>query len=201
MEKKFKDTQIPELFTEQVTMQGYTIGITTSVRIATVLFDAASRYLAKVKNITTPQALVFKGIDNTFLAAAKIEYIKNDDDDDVSGGYWDYTWTVNEDDVKDANCVDFNTNMQVMTFFERSAINLFSMTFNDTPTAILLFTFMLDMIINDVKENTKDDEPYTLVLDGSFEAHGEVEDGKINISIIPSGDMKLIVKEDAAIQS
>ena len=56
------------------------------------------------------------------------------------------------------------------------------------------------MIINWVKDNTSQTDPAALVLENCFKAIGKVENGKVVMSIIPDGAMKVLIKDDSAIQ-
>ena len=60
---------------------------------------------------------------------------------------------------------------------------------------------MVEFIIKWLKENVTAEEPVTLIQDGVFRADAAVdENGEINIGIIPDGQMKVLIKDDSAIQ-
>ena len=97
MEKKFKETSISEDFSRALAQQCFLLGPSHTPRIATVLFHGVSTCLGAMKNTTIPKAIVFRSLDSSFLAGAKVEYIANSDDpSNPSAGRWDYTWTFDE---------------------------------------------------------------------------------------------------------
>ena len=201
MEKKFKETQIPEDFSRTIAQQSILLSPNYVERIANVLFTATSKCLGDVKDTTVPKAIVYRGIDNSFLAAAIVEYIKNDDDPtDMSAGQWSYVWTLSEDDIANCQAIDVRSNSLVVPYFYAALADKYHCSFNDRDSCLKMMTLMVEMIIHWIMENTKDGEETVLSLDGVFVAKGAVEDGKVAISIIPDGDMKVLIKNDADIQ-
>lgn len=201
MEKKFKETNILEDFSRALAQQSFLIGPTHTPRIATVLFHGVSRCLGAMKNTTIPKAIVFRSMDHSFLAGAKVEYVANaDDPSNPSSGRWDYTWTFYEDDLKGCDCVDVSSNNIVSTYFVSSGSELYNMRFAGQDLCIMMMTLMIEMIINWLRENASESEPAILTLDGVFKATATVENGKTIMGIVPDGEMKILIKDDSAIQ-
>lgn len=201
MEKKFKETQIPEDFARSIAQQSILLSPNYVERIANVLFTATSKCLGDVKDTTVPKAIVYRGIDNSFLAAAIVEYIKNEDDPtDMSAGQWSYVWTLSEDDIANCQAIDVRSNSLVVPYYYAALADKYHCSFNDRDSCLKMMTLMVEMIIHWVMENTKDGDETVLTLDGVFVAKGAVENGKIVVSIIPDGDMKVLIKNDAEIQ-
>ena len=201
MEKNFKESHIPEDYSKALENHALLCGPSNVHRVAKVIFHGISSCLGSMKNVSIPKAIVVRSIDHSFLAGAKVEYIPNKDDkNNPAAGRWDYIWTTFEDDLKGADCIDIAVNSIVASFLQSSGADLFSMKFNDSATAIYMATLMIEMIIEWVKENTTEVEPASLVLDGVFKATGAIEDGKVVVGIVPAGEMKVLIKDDNAIQ-
>ena len=202
MEKKFKETSISEDYSKCLSAQHYLIGPSHVWRIPTILFHGASMYLAAVKNTATPKALVFRAVDGRFLAAAKVCYIPNNDDPtNPAAGQWSYTWTTDEDNIKDCDCCDVSNNAMIVQFFTTAGINLYNLKFAGPDVCITMMVEMVEFIIKWLKENVTAEEPVTLIQDGVFRSDAAVdENGEINIGIIPDGQMKVLIKDDSAIQ-
>ena len=201
MEKKFKETNILEDYYKTLAQQCFLIGPSHTPRIATVLFHGVSSCLGSMKNPTIPKAVVFRSLDHSFLAGAKVEYIANaDDPSNPAAGRWDYTWTFYEDDLKGCDCIEVANNSLVSTYFISSAITLYNMRFAGQDLCVLMMTMMVEMIINWLKENATESEPAILTLDGAFKATATVENGKVVMGIVPDGEMKVLIKDDSAIQ-
>ena len=201
MEKKFKDTQIPEDFSKFIAQQSILLSPNYVHRIADVLFTATSKCLGDVKDTTVPKAIVYRGIDNSFLVAAIVEYLKNEDDPtDMSAGQWSYVWTLTESDIENCQAIDVRSNSLVVPYFYAALADKYHCSFNDRDSCLRMMTLMVEMIIHWIKENTKDGEETVLSLEGVFVAKGAVEDGQVVVSIIPDGDMKVLIKNDEQLQ-
>lgn len=201
MEKKFKETSIPEDFSHALAMQSFLIGPANVYRVATVLFHGVSTCLGSIKSVTIPKAIVFRSIDNAFLAGAKVEFIPNKDDkNNPAAGRWDYVWTCYEEDLKGADIIDVTKNNLVGPFFAASGANLYNMKFAGPDTCIFMMTLMIEMIIAWLKENATEAESAALVLDGVFKGISSVDDGKVVLGIVPDGEMKVLIKDDDKIQ-
>lgn len=201
MEKKFKETNIADDYSKGLAQQNFLLGPSNVYRIATVLFHGVSTCLGSIKNMTVPKAVVFRSLDHSFLAGAKVEYIKNDDDpSNPAAGRWDYVWTFYEDDLKGADCIEVANNSLITTYFTSSGISLYNMKFNASDLCVLMMTQMIEMIIGWLKDNATEAEPVTLVLEGVFKATAEVSNGKTVMGMVPDGEMKVLVKDDSVIQ-
>jgi len=201
MEKKFKETPILEDYSKALAEKCFLLGPSNVPRIATVLFHGTSTALGSIKNLSVPKAIVFRTIDHSFLAAAKVEYIGNaDDPTNPSSGRWDYTWTWYEEDIKGADVIEVGTNSLVTTYFTSSGINLYNMKFSAQDLCVLMMTLMLEMIKAYLENNVNEAEPITLSLDGVFKATAEKVNGKVEMGLIPDGAMKILIKDDIAIQ-
>lgn len=201
MVKKFKETSIPEDFSKNLYNQSFLLGPSNTYRIATVLFHGTSAALGSMKNVSVPKAIVFKNLNGSFICAAKVEYITNEDDPtNPSAGRWDYTWTFYEDDIKGADSIEVGSNSMLSNFYTTSGINLYNMKFSGNDMCLLMMVSMAEIIKNWLAENVTDAEEATLVLDGVFKATAAMEDGKVVMGIIPDGEMKVLIKDDSAIQ-
>ena len=198
MEQKFKETNILEDYSRMLNKQCITLGPSVTPFIATTLFDGVSRCLGAIKNKEVPQAIVFKTVEGSFIAAAKIEYVEGSD---PTSSRWDYTWTFYEDDVKGANIVDASTNNMILHYFEQSALTLYKMKFAGPDVCIILMNLMLEMIKKWLTENTKAGEDSVLTLEGVFKAVATINGDEIELGLIPDGDMKVLVKDDTALQN
>ena len=207
MEMDFNSTKISEDYSKALASEGLLFGKQHGFKPATVLFAGTSVALKKMANgdKTIPRAIRFNRMNGDMVAAAKLEYIKNDDDpDSPASGQWNYTWTTNPDDIADANVMTFGTaedrSSDLLLCYVYESQKRFGMEFKDEITLVFMMNLMIEMLVDFVKQNTKDGDPCTLTLTDVFRITGAVEDGEIVIAIVPDGAMKVLVKNDAAIQ-
>ena len=102
--------------------------------------------------------------------------------------------------MKGVDTVDFSGNSAILIYFTGAAQQLYNMKFMGIDVCVASIVTILEMIINWVKDNTSQTDPAVLVLENCFKAIGKVENGKLEIGIIPDGAMKVLIKDDAAIQ-
>lgn len=202
MEKKFKESTIPEDFSRTLSQQAMLCGPANTYMVATTIFHGVSSCLGAIKNKTVSKAIVFKAIDGSFIAAAKVEFIPNTEDPtNPAAGRWDYTWTFNEEDIKGADVIDVANNSLIITYFTTSGANLYNMKFAGADICVTMCVLILEMIKKWLIDNvTPNDPESTLSLEGVFTATGSIVDGKVELGLIPAGEMKVLVKGDDTIQ-
>ena len=205
MEKKFNETSIPEDISREAANQNLIVGATHVDKIATIFITAVSDCLREIKNIDKPQAVVVRGLDNRFICAGIIQYIKNEDEpstDNLASGNWSYSWTFDEDDLKElnANEIDFRSSL-FTKLITGTASKLYGMAFDSDSSATTLSSKIMDAISHWLDDNAKEGEETTLILDNVFKAVSTVDtDGKVEKSFVPEGEIKVLVKGDEMIQ-
>ena len=198
MNKNFKETNIPEDFTRALAKQSFMIGPSNVWKIVSAIFHGASSAIGAIKNTETPKAIIFRSMDNSFLAAAKIQFVKNGED--LSNGRWDYTWSFYEEDIKGFDTIEANTNTMISTYYAASAQKLYNMRFASPDLSVAMATLSIEMIKGWLRDNAST-ELTELSLDGIFKASSIVnEKGEVELGLVPSGEMKVLVKDDAQIQ-
>lgn len=201
MEKKFKETSIPEDFSKALAKQSVLIGPDNAFRIANVLFKGVSTYLSAVKNYQVPKGIIIRSVGGDFLVGAKVEYFANEaDPTNYSAGRWDYTWTCYESDMEGVDATNFESNNSILVYFTQAAQQLYNFKYASIDICVSSLIIIIEMILNWIRDNTSQTSPATLTLENCFKAVGKVEDGKVVIAIIPDGAMKVLIKDDSAIQ-
>lgn len=200
MVKKFKETSIPELYSKALADQLLILQPQHADKIYTVLFDAVTEALAKFKDVNVKKGIVFRTLDGTFIAGATISYINDGDMADSSTGQWNYSWTMDEKDFEDIpDAIDVRSNTLMSQMFGQTAFRLYTFKFCDNDVIAAMMNLCVETIINWLRDNVKDGEPVTLELEGVFAATAEVVDGEIEMSIVPDGKVKQLIKDDLAI--
>lgn len=201
MEKKFKESPIPEDFSKAISKQSMLISPQHTFKIANILFTGVSNYLATVKNYQVPKGIIIKSNSNEFLVGAIVEYFPNEaDPTNPSAGRWDYSWTCYEDDMKGVDAITLSENSAVLVYFTSAAQQLYNVKFAGLDVCVSCMITIIEMILGWIKDNTSQTDPATLVLENCFKATGVVENGKLVMSIVPDGAMKVLIKDDSAIQ-
>lgn len=201
MIKKITDTELFERIANALEYKAILLEPEHLGKVIKVLFYGGTKLLGSVKSVDTPKALTFRKADGTFICGAKVSFKKNPDNpDDISSGSWSYIWTFDEDDIRDATEIIVDTKMTVMEFFKAAGRTLFHMNFPDDSVANSIFNTIFELLGRYLDDNASADEVFTLTMPGIMEASSEVKDGKIIKTIVPDGEIKILIKDDDAYQ-
>lgn len=203
MIKQFKETNIPESVSLALAKEAMVIEPPHVDKFATVAVHAISRALGAVKNPITPKAISVKSMTGDFIFGAKVEYNSNEDNpQDISAGRWDYSWTAYEEDLERCDIINLNDSSLLQNYLLSSSFELFGIKFNNgASSAVTTIVTVLEHIKKWLGDNVTPDEDAVLELEGSFKATASVsDDGEIEYGFVPAGEMKVLIKNDSAIQ-
>lgn len=193
-EFKFDETPIPENFTKSLLTKGLDFPTPHTFKIGAVILDATARCLGSIKSKEKPQAVVFRQMNNNFICAGVVEWVeRGEDDPDKLDGSWSFTWTFEESDLKNCNCVNASDSL-VVPFFEMVATKTFSFAFqnNSTMTTIITFLEMLITFMRDTSNSSGDD--VRIELPSFFVALCEKVDGEFKLGLEPNATVTALIK-------
>ena len=200
METNFKESSIPQSYSRALATTNLLLNAPSVHMVTKAIFMGISKYIGAKKDMTIPQAIGFKKANGEFLVAAKVEYIKNEDNpDDTSAGQWNYSWTTDQNDISDCNVEYIGETSGIIPYLVTAAQN-FGFYYRDSATASYMTNLLIEMIMDFVKENAKDGDEAVLTFNGIFKAVGTVENGEIVLALIPGENIKVLIKDDSAIQ-
>lgn len=196
-ELRLEETKIPDDISKEMASNQLGVASMHVGKIVKVMMTGASKLLGSVKELNTPKAIAFRRPDGRFLAGAKVEFHKNPAEPDApASGNWSYIWTFNEDDIAGAKVIDIGTNLEAWQFFESAATKLYRMTFDSEASGVMLINTLIEHISRWLDDNAKDGEVQRLTCPGSLIAECAVENGAVVKSIVPDGEMKVLIKGD-----
>lgn len=176
-----------------------------------LFFDAITNYIAKLKSTEQSVGLSIEDERGVFQFAAKLEYFKNETSDDLPGN-WGYSFTFNPDDLKDVGKMyttssnDFK-DLGALIAKTRYGIVLTvdSESADYVSTERELFTKIMGIVArvirNWVDENSVSSDPVAVEIPGKVIIEAMLENDQKVCSITPSGELKNIIKSDAAIET
>ena len=197
MIKKITDTELLEKISNELEYKAILIEPEHLSKVIKVLFYGGSKLLGSIKSVDTPKAISFRKPDGTFICGAKVSFKRNPDNpDDISSGSWSYIWTFDEEDISDATEIVVDTKMTVLEFFKSAGRTLFHMGFPDDGVASTIFNTIFEYLGRYLDNNATTDDVFTITMPGVMEASSEVKDGKIVKTIVPDGEIKILIKDD-----
>lgn len=197
--QKFTETAIPQNYsTGLYNEHAYDVVPAIAAKMGNVIFEGISTLLGKTKSKACPKAFIFRDFNKEFLAAAVVEYEANEDP--KQPGAWNYYWTWNEEDVpENADKTDANQ-AENASYFRGVSQGKYSFGFNNMDAIYTMTTYLMKVIKDWLNANANDKEEVGLELEGVFQARVVVENGEKIMSIEPDGEMKKLIKDDAALE-
>lgn len=158
---------------------------------------AFSKYLGLKKNREdNGTSLVLRDEKGNFIVAGVVKYHAPEKDDQA--GNWSYEFTFNEDDIKETHQY-IVTDAAFMEVLSKVAVN--------HQVVITEMEFALDLIIgfftalkNVLEQNVTPTEEFEIESEGFFVATSTIEGDEKVYSIVPSGEMKRLIKDDSTLE-
>ena len=193
------DTQMPEMYSTNLFQEKcLDLAPEYTDKIFDVLFTGTANLLNQTKTMDHPVAYVFSTVDSKFVAAAIVQYFENSDSENP--GNWSLVWTFSEEDIPENTLkIDIN-DAQSHTYLKSAAIEKYNMKYNDVDSLVTLNVDALYQLKKWLDENAKEDAEVAVELAGVFQARVAVENNEKVFAIEPAGEIKNLIKDDAAIE-
>ena len=176
-----------------------------------LLFESIASFLSKVKSTEHKVALVLEDYNQNFQFAAFVEYIPNPNED--MPGSWTLGFTFDPNEITDAAVTYRLSGNEFKDVASAIAIQNYGYVFltadgeesniseNSRSTIMKILGAAARAIKGWVDENSISPEPITTSIDGKgiLEAMVDENGNKIG-SFTPSGELKNIIKDDAAVE-
>lgn len=196
-QKKLMETTLPEIYQRIVDEEANQIvDASQTSKIADVAFTGVSNCLSNMKLKEKPIAFVFEELNGNFDAGAVVKFHDGGND---AGDNWSYVWTFNQEDIPEDAKVIKMADLPAHQYFNAVSGEKYRFSIKDF-CIVDLYTKFFKVLSAWLDENASKDEEVSIVLDGVFEARVVVDGEEIIKSIEPSGEMKTLIKNDAAIE-
>lgn len=165
-----------------------------------MIFGGITDFLNITKTKSRPIAVKICDLKGNMVAAAIVQYIAAEDDEEVAEGSWNYTWTFSEEDIPENTEAYQITSSQVIEVIARTGYDLARIVFKSPTFVSQMAVYLFSIIVDALDQNapTTEGETWTVEMDGYFEASVAIEDGKKVLALEPKGEMKVRIKDDAA---
>lgn len=167
-------------------------------KIFDCLVTGVATLMNNSKSMDKPVAYVIKKPEGAFVVGCVVQYFPNEDKNNP--GNWNMTWTFYEDDIpKDATIIDIN-NVQTHSYFIGVAGSKYGMTFKDEGSLVVTLVYAFEQLKKWLDENAKEGETVSIEVEGLFQARVAIENGEKVFAIEADGEIKNLIKDDAAIE-
>lgn len=196
---KINETTLPQNYSKALYEErGFDLAKEHTDKITDILFTGVADTLNELKSKEHPTAFVFQNVSGDFVAGAICQYFENEDPE--KPGNWSLVWTFDESDIP-ANAVVYSlNNEQTHSHFRGVAGDKHGIRFKYPEAIVTMLTYLLQQIYKWLDENAKEGEEVIVEQDGIFQARVAVENGEKVFAIEPAGEVKMLIKDDAAIE-
>lgn len=194
--KKLEDV-MPNEYNRILKLRGLELTDDVILDTMKVPVHAFSKYLGLKKNREdNGTSLILRNENGNFIIAGVVKYHAPEEEDQA--GNWSYEFTFNEEDVKE-------THQYIVT--DAAFMEVLQNVATSHNIAIKEMDFALDLIIaffeaikNLLDQNVTPTEEYEIESEGFFVATSAVEGDEKVFSIVPSGEMKRLIKDDSTLE-
>ena len=198
-------TSIPQVVSNGLYKEiGYEFAAEHIDKLLTTIVFGVTECISDIKNKETPVAFVINEPNDEFIIAAICQYFPNEDDASAPGN-WSYTWTFDKDDIPENAKICSLYDNEYSIYFRNIAASKFSMGFHKAEYCGDMGRYLMKMIKRWLTDNAgKADDNGELIdgteLAGVIQFRTAVENDEVVISAEPDGEVKQMIKDDAAIE-
>ena len=196
---KLFDTQMPQMYSKALFEEKCTdLAPEHTGKMLDVVFTGTANLLNQAKSKEKPTVFTFRKINGDLIAAAMVRFFENEDTNNP--GNWSLVWTFDDADIPEGALVIDLSDSQTHSDFRAVAGEKYGMRFEDTAAMTDCLTYALIHVKKWLDENAKEGTEVSLEFDGFFQARVAIENGEKVFAIEPDGEIKNLIKDDAAIE-
>lgn len=196
--QQLKDTKIPKIYqTGLYSEKSMDLSWEHTDKMLSTMVAGVTEYLSSIKSKDYPVAFAFRESNDEFIAAAVVEFHEGNKGE---VGNWSYSWTFYEDDIPSNARIENPYKAEIVQYFRNIAINKYSMIFDQPDYPGIMFSYLLSVIKKYLNDNASESEEWGVKLDGVIQFRVAVEDGEKVLSAEVDGEIKQLIKDDAAIE-
>lgn len=192
------ENALPVEYNRVLSLRGLELGADIIGDSLKLPVHAISKYLGLKKNRDDANgtSLVVRDEKGNFIVAGLVKYHQPEQEDQA--GNWSYEFTFDENKIKEARQYNI-TDSAFMEVLQNVAAN-HSLFIEDMQFAFDVVLSFFISLKNVLEQNVTPTEECEIDCDGFFVAVASVEDDEVVYSIIPSGEMKRLIKDDSSLE-
>lgn len=195
----FKESTLPTAIVEPLATIGFNINpAADSEALFVSTFTAIANFLSFAKTKEKKTALVVNDVKGNLILGGLVQFHENEDEPNNPGN-WSFEFSFDPEDFKDANSF-LSTDPRFQRIFSDTLYSLFSARIN-FPEQIQK---MIETTVSSLKDwlelNAKENDEIEIELEGTFVGTTAIENKEKVFSVVPSGELKTIIKSDSQIE-
>lgn len=196
---KLFETTLPQMYSKALFEEKcFDLAPEHTDKMFDTLFTGTSNLLKSIKSLEKPVAFLIKELNGKMVAAAICQYFKNDDASQP--GNFSLVWTFDESDIPENALITTIEDTKTHSFFIAVAGSKYGIRFKDASCIVNTLGYTMVQLKKWLDENAKEGTIVSVELDGIFQGRVEVQNGVKVFAVEPDGEIKNLIKDDAAIE-
>lgn len=196
---KLFETTLPQMYSKALFEEKcFDLAPEHTDKMFDTLFTGTSNLLKSIKSLEKPVAFLIKELNGKMVAAAICQYFKNDDTSQP--GNFSLVWTFDESDIPENALITTIEDTKTHSFFIAVAGSKYGIRFKDASCIVNTLGYTMVQLKKWLDENAKEGTIVSVELDGIFQGRVEVQNGVKVFAVEPDGEIKNLIKDDAAIE-
>ena len=196
---KLFETTLPQMYSKALFEEKcFDLAPEHTDKMFDTLFTGTSNLLKSIKSLEKPVAFLIKELNGKMVAAAICQYFKNDDASQP--GNFSLVWTFDESDIPENALITSIDDTKTHSFFIAVAGSKYGIRFKDASCIVNTLGYTMVQLKKWLDENAKEGTIVSVELDGIFQGRVEVQNGVKVFAVEPDGEIKNLIKDDAAIE-
>jgi len=192
------DTQIPTIYSTGIyNEKNFDVLPEHLPKITDIMITGTTEILSSIKKKEVPVAMIFAKANEEFVAAAIVQYFEGEDGE---AGNWNYSWTFNKEDVPENAKTVTPYDAALLSFYRSVGHTKYGMVIEMPSYAGDLFVYYMSTIKNFLSENASESDEWGVKVDGIVQFRVVVENKEKVLSCEVDGEIKQLIKDDAAIE-
>ena len=196
---KLFETTLPQMYSKALFEEKcFDLAPEHSDKMFDILFTGAANLLRSIKSLEKPVACVIRDLKGNLVAGSVCQYFKNEDESQP--GNFSLVWTFDEADIPENALVVSIDDTKTHSYFIAVAGSKYGIKFKDASCIVNTLSYTVGQLKKWLDENAKEGEIISVELDGIFQGRVEVQNGVKVFAVEPDGEIKNLIKDDAAIE-
>lgn len=197
--KKLYDTSLPNNWSTTLDQQ-YLFDIAPEHydKLLSVIMIATSEILSSAKLKQQPVTVTYRKANGELVAAATVEFFPNDDAS--KPGNWALAWTFDESDIPENALKITQDDPNVLVYYRAVAGSKWNIEFDSTSVVTPLVNTTLLEFKKWLDENAVEGEEVGIEIPALCTGAVSIENGVKVFALIPAGEVKMLIKDDTAIE-
>lgn len=193
-----KETQTYANMKTEAGLIGWDLTLMECEMIAKTVFNGCTDYLSLVKNKSVPVVLLIQDLKGNKIAFGCALFDKSEGGESDEDGSWEYYWSYECDKIPENATVYTIDQTEVLETIAKRGHNLCSMTVGVLSYLAVLACSLFNVVKDTLdQQDITDNDEFVMEVPGFFQASVVLENGEKIFNIIPAGEMKAIIKNDA----